>query len=348
MKKIFALLLAIVMVMGLATVASATGADPVPTPTVEWSDMEGKTITLNKVYNDDAGTKLELGATNYPDDNADLDFTVVKSDDSLPDLTIDGDVADGLISVTFATDFSGVEVGKYTYTITEKNLFVGDDEVLAITEDTTSIALNVLVYWAEGDTTHADNKIDVALATADGNGKDDTFVNVYELHELTVSKAVTGNLASQEQAFTIAVAFETPDDFIVVSDISYEVNGQTLTIPAAKINSGDAIEIELAHNGSVTFTDIPDGVTCTVVEDADHIDEVAGNENDPATGYSVTYNGEGTYEEIINDDAEVEIVNTKNSEVDTGIVMDSVPFVVMAVIAVLGLAAFTAKKRVQE
>ena len=75
-------------------------------------------------------------------------------------------------------------------------------------------------------------------------------------------------------------------------------------------------------------------------------------------GYTVTeadYSSEDYTQKIVfSDDANkkidsasdtVNITNTKGTTVDTGVVLDSLPYILLIAVAVVGVVAFTAKKR---
>ena len=61
-------------------------------------------------------------------------------------------------------------------------------------------------------------------------------------------------------------------------------------------------------------------------------------------GYTTAYSGNenGTINAVTDT---VTITNTKNSTVDTGIVLDSLPYVLLIAVAVVGVVIFTARKR---
>lgn len=355
MKKIFALLLAIVMVMGLATVASATTTSALTADKIKVDDAAAD-ISFNfvKKYETTAGA---VPAT-YPTEI--LEFDVTSSTvTGAPTVTMaDHSVESNPDNIVLTVGKAEVP-GQYEYTIKE---VAGSTQGVSY-NTTTELKVTVLVYWdevtdAQGVTTRTLKKQVTVTQPASGE-KVDTIVNKYDLGTLTVNKTVTGNLASVDAVFDINVTFKTEKDQKVESVISYEGGSLTgaLTIGEAEWSEPDANgirsvtkTIQVKHGGTVTFTNIPEGVTYEVVEQAKHLKGAndAVDPNSPITeDYTVSYTDASDSIEA-DKTAAAKVVNEKSTSVSTGIVMDSVPFVVMAVIAVLGLAAFTAKKRVQE
>lgn len=329
MKKIIALLLAVIMVMGLATVVSA-----------ETTDVS--TVTVTKEY------KLTNEGTTSPAETftfsgltcTGITNVGVKADGTAYYTTADAPVPT-ISSITYTAGEAGGSnktktatitlpnyeaVGVYTYTFSEV-----DGNTAGVTYRKDAIKLVVTVVEQNG-------KVRVATVHTEGDGataKSNLFDNTYSAGELKVSKKVTGNMADTEKQFKMTVKFTAPTGDTVRESISYN-DGSAKTIEAGWTGE-KSVEIEVKDGETVTFSNIPYGVTYEVTED-----DYTGEGYDAA---QYDTNKTGT---IGASSVSTEVTNNKDVTVDTGIVMDSVPFIVMAVIAVIGLAAFTAKKRVQE
>lgn len=356
MKKIFALLLAIVMVMGLATVVSAEDPETPAAPVM--STNPDAAINVNTTYIDKLYTVTgETTEGLYPKET--LSFTSVPAttnpdanDQNPVNLTIDPltvtSAATNDITIKLPTF---TKAGVYKFTVTED----GDEATLGVTYDKESaIAVSVLVSydWEATDYTLKVETFTVTLPEGK-NEKDYNFNNQFDLGTLEITKNVTGNLGSENDSFDIVVTFAVPTDKTICNDVKYTVaGGAEKTIAAADI--AKPVTITLKHGQTAKFVDLPVGLTYTVVE-KNYTD---GDENTVNGGYDAakySLNGAADTTTSVSDSISaaeekdtVKITNNKETNVATGIVMDSVPFVVMAVIAVLGLAAFTAKKRVQE
>lgn len=358
MKKIFALLLAIVMVMGLATVASAeTPADPNYTDNVT-SSSSTTNIKLNKLYQisgavNVTGSEADESAKVYPDETLKFVSTPNEANPTDQNITIADLKVTGTTGEMAITLPEYKEIGKYIYTVTET---AGTAKAATYAKD--AIELTVLVTYNENHTA-LEAELILTQKTAgndtiisDGKTKVDTFVNKYEVGQLDVKKTVKGNLASQEEEFEMTVKFTSDKPVlsdITVKDGSTEGEAAITTIAHGTGWKEYTATIHVKHGETVSFYNIPTGVSYVVEENAKHGEGEDGFDPNSAddTDYTIEYDNakNGT---ISTTKSETTVTNTKNTSVETGIVMDSVPFVVMAVIAVLGLAAFTAKKRVQE
>lgn len=164
----------------------------------------------------------------------------------------------------------------------------------------------------------------------------DGIENTYAAGTLAVSKIVAGNMGDRSAKFTLNVTFNAPAGETVKSVISYRVGDQDYTIqPNAMTDDTETVSIVVSHEDTVTFNNIPEGVIYDVVEDASTLD-----------GYTPTYNFPDTSKTISGDDNDTATVtNTKDAAVDTGIMLDSLPYVLLLTVCVVCMVAFFVKKR---
>lgn len=330
MKKFLSLMLALLMVMSLSTVAWA-----VPTPS------EATSFTFSKSYQTTAG----VAVTAAPAET--LGFTVT-ADANNPDTTAitieDQKVSNGNITVTVP---SYSMPGKWNYTVTE-----AQGSTQGVTYSTTPFDVQVMVAFDAIDTnklvatTTFTTKIDNAGGAVIDN-KVTGIVNKYDSGTLTVGKEVSGNLASREQLFDIDVTFTKETDKTVGSTISY--GGDKSIAPAAWTGDSVTVTVQLKDGDDVTFTNIPAGVTYTVAEKAKHAAADDANGSDASKGYKVTYTGANTNVEVAADSVNtVTVNNEKGTSVDTGITLDSLPYILLLGLAVAGLVLFAVKRRSNE
>ena len=321
MKKLLSLALALIMVLTLSVAVAAQ----------EHSDME--TVTISVTYNATNSGTVSPAET--------FAFTIAKTSvtDAADGVTTGNMPVPAVGNVEFAEGDAGnagsmtkdvtitlpeyTSVGVYTYTITPTTRTTA-----GVTYWAKTIKLVVTVIEQNG-------KIRVAAVHTEGEGeeKSDDISYTYSAGSLSVTKNVTGNLGDQTKDFNVTVTFTAPEAGVVNSTISYIVDGETKTIAPAEWEENTAsVQIALHHEETVTFTNIPYGVTYHVAEDSYEAED-----------YKTSYNKQDGTIGAASD--AVTITNTKGTTVDTGIALDSLPYVLLIAVAVVGVVAFTAKKR---
>lgn len=211
------------------------------------------------------------------------------------------------------------KVGIYTYQLKETQ-----GNTAGVTYRTEPIKLVVTVTNGE------DGKLvrTAAVHTEDASGaKSDTFENTYTAGALQITKTVKGNLGDKTKYFEFKVtltgeAGKTYANGFTVTGGSSEKNPTSIEINKETtfyLKDGETLKIE----------NLPAGVTYTVTETA-------------ADGYTTTKTGDtGKIESSI---VTAAFTNTKNGDVDTGISLDSLPYLMMLAIAGAGLVVFAARK----
>lgn len=177
--------------------------------------------------------------------------------------------------------------------------------------------------------------------TADAK-KVDNLVNTYSAGSLSVKKEVTGNMGDKKKDFMVHVTFKNSTDKKIDSTISYETaDGKKEKITPEMLNDGTyTADIELSDQDTVTFTNIPYGVTYSVTEE-----DYTGDKGGYAAAV-VTAEDEGGETGVIDSANEkVVVTNNKEKDIDTGINLDSMPYLMMMGVACAGMFTFFTKKR---
>ena len=257
MKKFLALMLAGVMTLGMGTVALADG------------ETTGTNTSKAATYDAVIKTYEVTGSEDpilYPAET--LHFTSVadtanpdggRANLSIDDLTVKGN-SDQKLTINVP---SFNKVGIYHFTISET---AGSTQGVTYTEET--IAVSVMVEYDYNDTDKDGYLMTatVGITANEAREKENTFTNEYGVGSLAVTKNVTGNLGDTSKEFDVTVTFTSAKT--VASAISYTVDDVNKTIAAsAWVNGTASVKIALKDGETVTFKDIPDGVTYTVVED---------------------------------------------------------------------------------
>ena len=154
-----------------------------------------------------------------------------------------------------------------------------------------------------------------------------------------MNKQVTGNLGDLDKNFNVTVTFTAPEGETVGAPIYYTDNGVEKAITAGWKDT-NSVTIDLKHDETVTFSNIPEGVTYTVVEDdytGDGYDTAAYVFSDEGKLVNGAIDGE-------NKDSVV-ITNNKEAKVDTGIALDSMPYIMILAVVAGAFVLTSFKKR---
>lgn len=173
-------------------------------------------------------------------------------------------------------------------------------------------------------------------------GKSDTFANTYKANELEVSKTVTGNMGDKDKYFTFHVTFTKNSNEDAPTLIKYEdaTGEHTLTFTGGTVTK----EFTLKNDSEMHFTNVPAGVTYTVSEESYASDgyktyigsETEENEKRKAEGTATT------------EKATVAFFNHKGGDVDTGVILDNAPYILMLAVVAGGAMTLVIKKRREE
>ena len=336
MKKLIALLLAMTMVLGMgATVMAADG-------TTEHQDVSS--ITITKTYKAPNGGQSPAETFGFSalscESVTDAAEDVTKDNAPIPTIGevtyAEGDAtADGTgtgtktATITLPTYTS---VGIYTYKFNEA---IPTTKTAGVTYNEEDLYLVVTVIEQNG-------KVRVAAVHCEGGTtagtygqppKTDKFENKYESGTLAITKEVTGNLGDQSKYFDVTVTFTAASGEAINSTITY-TGGQYEQAVTVENNTAT---IHVKHGDTVTFANVPEGVTYTVVETdytgADKYDEAA-------------YTFSDNTKTIAAGDADTcTITNNKEQTIDTGINMDSLPyFVIIGIVAVVAVVFFMKRR----
>lgn len=334
MKKLISMLLALLLVMSLSSAAFANSAT--------YTDMSTVTLTINYNETNDGSTSpaedlsFTISNTSVTDAASGVDTA------SMPTPTLgtvsyaEGDAGDTDMTKTLTITLpSYTSVGIYTYTITQTagnkagvSYWASDIRlVVTVVQDTNGL-LRVAAVHTEG-----------------GEGeKSDDITNTYSAGSLAITKTVTGNMGDRSKYFAVNVTLTGEAGKTYAA--SYTVTGGTKLVngtddaTASTISIGTPATFYLKHGETFTISNLPYGVTYTVTEE-NYTAEEDGGYDTPA----YTYSDAGTTKTVDSSSETVGITNNKGAIVDTGISLDSLPYILLLVISLTGAVVFIVKRR---
>ena len=204
--------------------------------------------------------------------------------------------------------------------------------------------MKVTVAYDDQTQTYYTAFVTMSLVDDNGDGQTDVktgaFENTYSAGSLAVTKTVTGNMGDRSKYFAINVTLTGEDDKnypnqYTVFGGSKLTDGTTAETTASISVDGQSRTFYLKHGETFTIENLPYGVTYTVAE-ADYTTE----------GYEEAEIIFPDQNKKIDTASEtVGITNNKQATVDTGIVLDSLPYVLLLVLSIGGAVLFLLKRR---
>lgn len=352
LKKLFAGVVAAAMMLTMAVPAFAKGPitsdDGITSYTLNKSYQligEGQapaadfhfTITNTSV----TGSEKYKDKTNFPTPNM-TESVSYEANKATP--AGDGTGAKDIV-VDFLKDGALIydSVGQYVYTIAETDPETG---LAGVDYDKKDVSMKVTVV--NDDRTDGGLKISTISFTkagqkisgkVDGNKNEEAaFINTYTANKLEVTKKVTGAAGDKNYPFSFAVTFTGPDGKTWDdSALTFAENAKSATY------ANNAWNFTLTHGESISFANLPKGVTYSVVEKyLDAANQITIND----IKYTASYEyGTGTMDAAAKT---ATVTNATEGFVDTGVILDNAPYMLMLAVVAGGAMTLVIKKRREE
>lgn len=388
LKKFFAGVLAAAMMLTVGATA-AFADEPISVPAGEGdqsykgakvivADTEGHAyLNLTKVLEVKEGTAPDKMTFNFTVEGTSatgsVDFKKTDNDNSAA-------FTAGEYKRTFNIDLMQVlgdkaeKVGAYTYTISET-----DPQIPGIKQVRSSLTMVVTVINKTGELNQGYGYI---VALKDNGTKvpaNEAFKNSYgdsNLQSLELSKTIHGSLGNLQDTFTFNVKFSAKEGVnasqykgVSVTTGDEHIEGLNNTVNDGLLELGKTYTVTLGHDNSITFGNLPEGVTYEISENTTTLNA----ENKYVNGeYTVSVSDtKGTSR--VNETAKTLVAvneanthfgikgaittgtnpaafhNTKEGTPDMGVVLDNAPYIAMlAIVAIGGVALMLNKRRRDE
>ena len=176
--------------------------------------------------------------------------------------------------------------------------------------------------------------INIITVVEENDVKTDTFENTFSAGDLVISKEITGKFAVYTDTFEVTVTL-TPETGKEIKtgpiEVTGTVNDNDVFISEPDTETGVVtIIFEVTDESEVTVANIPYDVTYLVEEeDGDYDADITDKDGGEIDGSSQS----------------VEIVNTLDEDINMGIILDNLPYIMIIAVSAVGLVGFTLIKR---
>ena len=215
--------------------------------------------------------------------------------------------------------------------------FVIANTIITYDESTSKIHIGATSNWTKSAT--------LTWTKTGGVNPEVTITNSYTSNraDLTVTKTVTGNMADLDEEFTFQMTIDGTYD---ATKITYKKGTDEGTLSELTGN-----KFTLGNGESIVFSGIPAGANVTVTETgAEDYKTTVDVSNTPTeavalaaeTGSGDTKSGTVTISATAQT---IAFTNTKEIPVNTGVILDTLPYVLMLIAVGGGVVAFFLRKR---
>lgn len=363
-RRILSTLIALVL---LCAMTAATAFAAVPSSLTVDGTTENGTINLTKylVVDKDApvpavsfsfslapktveeGTKTDAGIPVYTGPAVTNDTATVTFANG--DSTTDGATDNPILTDTtkkFATKTTTLSLagaiftkpGVYRYGVAETT-----EGGSGLTVDSTKYIVDVYVGYDTVDGAESTNLSILQTLTKKENAtekSDITFKNTFASQLLTVSKTVAGNMGDRTKGFSFTLNITADGKLSANTTITAVKTAQDGETSEVTVTVGSDSTFTLKHGETLAVPGLPEQTSYTVTETKD--DDYTTMVDSTGTFDTTNNKVSNTMSENGNTEA---FTNTANKTVDTGIILDIAPYIIIFVIAIVGAILFFGRKR---
>lgn len=363
-RRILSTLIALVL---LCAMTATTAFADVPSSLTVDGTTENGTINLTKYLVVDKDAPVPAASFNFSLEPETVEDNT-KTENGLPvytgpavtngtatvtfangDSTTDGTANDGITddgNKKYATGTATLSLagasftkpGVYRYGVTETTTGGA-----GLTVDSTKYIVDVYVgYDTVEGAESADLSILQVIIKKDGSGdkSEIAFKNIFASQSLTVSKTVAGNMGDRTKDFSFTLNITANDKLSADTTITAVKTAQDGYTSEVTVTVGSDSAFTLKHGETLAVPGLPEETAYTVTEtkDDDYTTTVDSTGTFDADNNKVT----NTVGSTGNTEA---FTNTASKIVDTGIILDIAPYIIIFVIAIVGAILFFGRKR---
>ena len=213
--------------------------------------------------------------------------------------------------------------------------------------------MKVTAGYATADATELTYWVALTRDTAETNfmfnqdkkvGQDKAFENTYSAGDLVVTKAIRGSNGDRAHEFNFTITLKGQKG----TKVSYTVDDKPTTGIIGEDGTLTIPNIKMADNGQFVISNIPYGVTYTISEKTEGYTATAKKGSDTANLTATDTTAE--YNDSV-DAASTTIAFTNtlgNTVIDTGVILDNAPYMLMLAVVAGGAMTLVIKKRREE
>lgn len=237
--------------------------------------------------------------------------------------------------------------GIYYYTVTET-----DKDIQGVTY-AKPLTMKVTAGYATADATELTYWVALTRDTAETNfmfnqdkkvGQDKAFENTYSAGDLVITKAIRGSNGDRTHEFNFTITLSGQKG----TKVSYMVNNDPITDTIGENGTLTISNIKMADNGQFVISNIPYGVTYTISEATEGYTATA--KKGSGTANLTTTDTTAAYTDSVDaDSTTIAFTNTLgNTVIDTGVILDNAPYMLMLAVVAAGAMTLVIKKRREE
>lgn len=234
--------------------------------------------------------------------------------------------------------------GVYEYTLKET---VGSNAGVTYRDSNKTIKLVVTVVSDDAGKLY--RYAGIHTETSDSDEKSDEFGNTYSANSLTLTKKVQGNGADRNKhfEFVIKLTGENGKTYAEKYDITGNA-GFDATKSASSIAVGGEAHVWLKNDGTATIANLPKDVQWEITEVGAALDAESSKVMNGEYEVTVPADANGTVSVAENADNDVVFTNKSTVNVDTGVILDNAPYMLMLAVVAGGAMTLVIKKRREE